>query len=192
MTRTKHAGRLIAVFGISGVGKTTLIERFIRDHKTWQALSAGAMLSGITHRDPLELRVSDRSLVESNQLFLADAIHRHRTATPEINWLLDAHSVIDNDRELITVPSQAIARINPDALIFLFDDAAHIRARRAADQQRQRPLSSVDRVEEEQGLALRTCLLYATELNLEMCRISANDWPGFDAAIAKIATRSEV
>jgi adenylate kinase len=192
VTHTKHplhTGYLVAVFGISGVGKTTLIDKFVRNHKTWQALSASNLLARLTNRNPHELRVSDRSLVETNQLFLAEAIHRQRTAAPETNWLLDAHSTIDNDRELVTVPCKAIALIDPDSLIFVFDDAAQIRARRAADRQRQRPLPPIDRIEEEQALALQTCLLYSVELKLDLYRISANDAQGFSSAIAKTMTR---
>jgi adenylate kinase len=192
--QAKPAGRLLAVFGVSGVGKTTLITQFVREHKDWQALSASKLLAQLTHLASDKLRVSDRPRIENNQFLLAEAIHQHRRISKrETDWLLDAHSLIDNNREFVPVPTAAIALINPDSLIFVFDSAQQIRERRAADRQRQRPLLSIERIDEEQELAFQTCLQYSTELKLELCRVASNDSAAFAAAIAKttIGTRSE-
>jgi len=178
-------GRLIAVFGISGVGKTTLIDRFIRTHRNWQPLSASSLLVKLTGQDSHELRALDRQRIECNQSALIEAVCRQRTAEPGSNWLLDAHSVIDNGSEWVIVPLQVIAHINLDGLIFVHDDPLKILARRAADPQRLRPLSSLKRVEEEQTVAVQTCEMYSTQLRLRLHRIEADDFLEFSETIAR-------
>jgi adenylate kinase len=175
--------RLVCIFGISGVGKTTLIGQFVHAHAHWQVLSAGQILSQLSGRDPQALRRSARAMVERNQFSLADEILRRRSAEPQINWLLDAHSVIDNGHELIPVPVTVISRINPDRLVFLFDEAAGIKIRRASDEQRDRPVFSQKRIEEEQRLAWQTCFDYARELRLKLYQTNVNDYPSFASTI---------
>lgn len=177
-------GRLVCVFGIPGVGKTTLIRQFIQEHHHWQALSASGLLARLAHQLPSHLRLADRPSVEKNQFRIAQAVEQCRRESPDENWLLDAHSVIDNDDEWIGVPAPIIDRIQPDSLIFVFDDAAHIERRRGAEPHKRRPQYSVHRIEQEQALALRNCLVYSIELKLDLHQISATDLAGFAAAVA--------
>jgi adenylate kinase len=174
---------LVCVFGVSGVGKTTRISQFVQEHSDWRALSAGEVLAQLSGQKPDALRMSDRPLIESNQISLAEEIRRRCLAAPDISWLLDAHSVIDNGRELVPVPVVTISRIDPDRLVFLFDQAADIHQRRAMDDQRERPLPGVSRMAEEQSLAWRTCVGYAQELKLELHRVNVNDPTGFATAV---------
>jgi adenylate kinase len=178
------AGRLVCVFGISGIGKTTLIQEFVRQHKDWHALSAGELLAQLSSRGANELRAADRSTVERNQALLANAIHEVRILHPDRNWLLDAHAVIDNDRELILVPVHVIERIHPDLMIFLHADAWKIHRRRMDDPNRVRPLPIPERIEEEQALAWQTCLQYSTVLKIDLLRVSAADAARFEQAIS--------
>jgi adenylate kinase len=184
-------GRLVAVFGISGVGKTTLISHFVREHQGWRVLSASGLLAQMTQIDSDELRRYDRANIETNQFSLASAIQQKRATAPELNWLLDAHSVIDNDQELIAVPTQVIKQINPDSLIFVQDDPEKILRRRISDRDRRRALPSSARVEEEQTLALQTCLAYSSDLKIILHRIMATDATTFAKRLLEIALTEE-
>jgi adenylate kinase len=187
--QSRLSGRLVCVFGIPGVGKTTLIRQFTQEHRNWQALSASSLLARLVHQLPSHLRLADRTSVERNQFRIAQAIEQCRLESPGEKWLLDAHSMIDNDDEWIAVPTAVIGRIRPDSLIFLFDDAAHIERRRSAEPHKRRPRYSVHRIEEEQALALRNCLVYSSELKLDLHQISATDPAEFAATVAQITTR---
>ncbi len=176
------SGHFVCVFGISGVGKTTLIRQFMSRHPDWHALSAGGLLGGLSHMAPTSLRLAERPVIEENQFAIAEAVQRHRRANPGSKWMLDAHSTIDNDRELVIVPTEVIARIDPDRLIFVFDDAAVIHLRRTSDSHRLRPITSLDRIEEEQRLALDTCVVYARELKLDLHRVRSNNLADFAVA----------
>jgi adenylate kinase len=174
---------LVCVFGISGVGKTTRIGQFVWEHRDWRALSAGEVLAQLSGQNREALRTSDRAAIEGNQTSLAEEIRRRCLAEPHVNWLLDAHSVIDNGRELVPVPVVTISRIAPHRLVFLFDEAAEIHQRRAMDDQRERPLPGVRRMAEEQSLAWQTCVGYARELKLELYRVNIDDPSAFARAI---------
>ena len=174
---------LVCVFGVSGVGKTTLIRQFVRAHADWRALSAAEVLSQLSGQNREALRTSDRPVIESNQITLADEIRKRRLAEPSIRWLLDAHSVIDNGRELVPVPVAIISRLDPDRLVFLFDEAAEIHRRRLSDDQRSRPLPSIPRMAAEQALAWRTCVAYVQELDIELHRVNVNDSPACAKAV---------
>ena len=159
--RSSHSidasGRLVCVFGISGVGKTTLIRQFVSARPSWRALSAGGLLGDMTKTAPIDLRIAERHVIEENQFSVADVVQRYRRVSPLTKWLLDAHSTIDNDREFIIVPTEVVVRICPDGLIFVFDDAAPIRERRASDSDRRRPIRSLHQIEQEQKVAFDAC-----------------------------------
>jgi adenylate kinase len=183
-------GRMVCVFGISGVGKTNLIEGFLREHRTWRGLSASRLLVDLTSKGLDELRASDRPVIESNQDLLADAIHHYRVSNPEVDWLLDAHSIVDNERELVPVPLRVIARINPNGILFVFDDADQILRRRTEDPIRRRPLFDTSRIQREQSLALQICLRYADDLRLDLRQVRATNSSGFESAVLNTTNRS--
>jgi adenylate kinase len=184
--KTDAPGRLVCVFGISGVGKTTLIRQFISVHSDWRALSAGELLGDLTDTAPKDLRIAERHVIEGNQFSIAEAVQRYRRVNAATKYILDAHSVIDNGREFVIVPTEVIARLGPDSLIFVFDDAALIRLRRASDRHRLRPIKSLDQIEEEQRLAFDVCLEYARELELDLCRIRSENLADFQVAVKRI------
>lgn len=179
-------GQLACVFGVSGVGKTTLISQFVREHSSWHALSASNLLSGVTNQRAERLRLLDRAEIEANQLLLVEAIQRRRRLSGEAaNWLLDAHSVINNDRELVQVPTEIVARLGPSLLIFTYANASQILTQRASDPRRGRAPASIEQIESEQELALLVCRQYSQELQIRLHQISADDPVGFDAALTQ-------
>jgi len=116
-TQPAHTrGQFVCVFGISGVGKSTLIEQFVRHHADWRSLAAGELLARAVQRHPEHLRTSSPDVIEANQYALAELIQDIRARKLTTNWLLDAHSLIDNGTELVPVPTAAISRLEPTAL----------------------------------------------------------------------------
>lgn len=117
---------------------------------------------------------------------LAEAVQQQREIVgPAADWLLDAHSIINNDRELVQVPIETIARLSPSLLIFIYSDAAQILKRRTSDPHRGRPVTSAEQIEKEQELALLACLQYSKELQIGLRQISADDPAGFRAALTQ-------
>jgi adenylate kinase len=174
---------LVCVFGVSGVGKTTLIGQFVQNHKNWRVMSAAELLAQLLGQERDALRRLNRPEIESNQVLLAEEISRHYLAEADANWLLDAHSVINNGRELIPVPVSVVARINPGRLLFLFDEAADIGRRRTSDNHRARPRLGSLRIAEEQRVAWLSCIDYAQELNIGLYRVDVNDPRAFADAV---------
>lgn len=177
-------GQFICVFGLSGVGKTTLISEFVREHSSWRSLSASSLLREISNQHPEHLRTLSRSEIKLNQLLLAMTVRKRRALVgPSVDWLLDAHSVINNDCELVPVPVEVIAELSPDLLVFIYGTPELILRRRTSDPHRHRPLLSIQQIAEEQKLAFETCLRYSIELQIRLHKVDVNDRAGFTAVL---------
>jgi adenylate kinase len=173
------------VFGISGVGKSTIIEQFARGNSNWRVLNVSKLLSESEQLESEQLRTSSRKRIEENQFELAELVRALRIQEPNKNWLLDAHSVIDNDSELVSVPVDAVVRLAPTDLVFIFDEPIQIQLRRRGDQFRRRPKRSIEQIAEEQDLARRNSLLYSHALGLTLREVCAGDLDGL-ATILKL------
>ena len=81
--------------------------------------------------------------------------------------LIDAHGVIDNDRELVRVPVSAVRPLRPDLLVLLQASPVQIAARRVQDL-RVRPSRSIEEIAHEIQAEYETVQGYATELGIEL------------------------
>jgi ABC-type lipoprotein export system ATPase subunit len=72
------SGELVCVFGISGVGKTTLIKLYVATHGTWHRLQASDLLARHAQAEPDQLRIAPRPVIEENQYLLANLIGAQR------------------------------------------------------------------------------------------------------------------
>jgi adenylate kinase len=91
----------VVVFGISGVGKSTACASYVLRHPTVLHTSAGALLQEAKNIESSALRIQDPQTILQNQNLLGDALTRFRLGREGADLLIDAHSVIDNDHELV-------------------------------------------------------------------------------------------
>lgn len=138
----------VLVFGVSGVGKTTACESYVKRHPQWMHIRASELLSQATAKDPRSLRIGTADEIEANQALLGLQLKRRRDAVPHRPFLIDAHAVIDNDLGLVPVPLEAVRALYADALILLEAPAAIVVSRRASGD-RTRPARSVEDIEIE-------------------------------------------
>lgn len=156
---------VIIIFGLSGVGKTTLCKAFVRQYPQYIHLSASQMLREATGRMSEELRKSDTKTIRERQIILSAVLQEKRRGRDSSPVLIDAHSVIDNDRTLVPVPTSAIAAMKPTGLVFIAADPVTLLQRRTADS-RERPLRTVDELREQQERAEGVAHAFAEELSL--------------------------
>jgi adenylate kinase len=185
VSRSQNADNMLAcVFGVSGVGKSELISRFVEGHRDWRRLGASELLEGLNEENREALRTSPREKIVANQYRAADLILEKRAQNPSFNFILDAHSIIDNDRELVPVPTSAVSAMEPSMLVFVFDDPAKILSRRESDASRIRAFRTISEIALEQGAALESAKRFSSELALDLSCIRSGDLESLEAALS--------
>jgi adenylate kinase len=176
-----------AVFGLSGVGKTWLISRFIATqgamHAQASQLLRDARAALIGQMDSQEdLR---KGAVLDNQALLIEAFTNFRSSAP-LPIIFDGHSVIDVGDRLIEIPVDVIEALRPDGLVFVRDDPAAIVAKRAGDVSRTRPSRTESEVGAHRMRALSMCVEYQLQVRIDLHLVQAGDEAAFRVAISKI------
>lgn len=160
--------RIIALTGISGVGKSTLVES-LTTSLPLEHLQAG--LSIMEGRDAIgnssrhdQLRLAD---IDENQRYLVEGLRRRAGACVGL-VVLDGHTVIEKDEELILIDPAVFRAMSIKGMIFLEDDPAAIAERRRHDASRNRPLPSVERLRRVQDAAREQAVAICWELGVPL------------------------
>lgn len=169
-------GRTIAIVGLSGVGKTTLISQFLEDHQHPALhVSAGRLLREYRRaQDVDELRVLSREQIESNQIALVKAFKDFRNSNPARDILFDGHCIIDNDVGLVRVPLEVFTEISPDSFVFVKAHPNRILERRAGDVSRARPQRTQSDIDEQQRLAEELVVSYSHSLGIPYLAVNTD------------------
>ena len=170
--------QIIGVFGISGVGKSTLIAEAQKIAPNSLHIQASALIKrGLEDRgiNSEALRRRPGGQIRSHQDILLDSFWRTVQAQPHRLVVFDGHLVIDTDRELVEIPLEVIASLRPSLMVHLEDDAEKIGARRSQDRDRVRPVRSEEILEKHQRLSRRLCEAYAAALDTEMLVCGPDD-----------------
>jgi adenylate kinase len=157
----------IIVFGVPGVGKTTACASYVARHLDVLHTSAGALLKAAKGIDGDALRTEAAQDILANQTLLEAAVTHFRMGREDVDLLIDAHSVIDNDSEMIEVPVNIVRTLRPDGLILLEASPELIFSRRR-DDLRPRPRRTVEELGLEMAAARTACEKYAVELKLPL------------------------
>ncbi len=139
---------MILVTGISGVGKTHLLEQFLRRHPSFVRLGASALL----HRARHNIDNLDTASAAENQRFLmqalTNAMHEARPRT-----LVDGHAVIETRNGVYEVPDMVVVSLRPQLIATVFDEdeASLENRRRQKGRQSFLPLSQLQTAEIERS-----------------------------------------
>jgi adenylate kinase len=181
-------GRVIAVFGVSGVGKTAVIQRFTQDYPSFQHVSASSLLRDATAASVEAPRDSSEDRIRANQKLLTTRFAALRSKHTERHIIFDGHSVIDGEADLTVIPTDVIAALDPVCLVFIQDDPAQIVERRRADT-RPRPERGEGDLAAYQEAALTACRAYATDLQVPLHQIASGDLETFAQVVLMEADR---
>jgi adenylate kinase len=179
-------GRVVAVLGISGVGKTTMVSTFTRHHPWAHSVRASALLNeAVEITDTEALRTASASVIHANQDRLTSAFSELRRRHPDRHIIFDGHSLIDNDKGLVIVPPATFVKLAPNLIVFLEEDANTILARRLADVDRVRPRRSAEEIAAHQYAAKEVALEYGATLTIPCLIIRSGDSATFEAALKR-------
>lgn len=180
----------ILVCGVSGVGKTHLINRTLSHIPHAVALRASEIIGSVRQNDDAEaLRRLPRDELERSQEMLVQGFRQYRETHPEVLVILDAHSVIDRGETepvLFDIPVHVIARLVPSGIIFIEDSAEHIAKRRLSDRSRARPPRSPEQLGTYQTRSLAVCESYQRALGVPLVRVRSGDEFAFIRAVGAI------
>lgn len=175
-----HKCNIIAVFGISGVGKSTLIGGVIKDHPEYAHIQAGTLIKRALKDVPRDkLRLADPEKIIKNQSLLIEEFWNDIQEYGYSCVIFDGHSIIDTGKTLIEVPTDIIAALKPCKIIFVYDDPQNIHSRRKNDDTRKRSDASVDQIKDEQDRAMKQAECYATALDVPFASIKSGDLQAF-------------
>jgi len=183
----------VAVFGISGVGKTYLISRFLLLNAGFLHVQASSLIKiGLQQPsvDSNTLRTATALKIADNQLALIGAFNATKSANPDRHIIFDGHSVIDNDSGLVDIDIAVIKALEPGLIAFVEDDVGAILERRRSDVGRKRPDRSVHELEAHQVRAKLVCTGYAEKLDVRMVSFNTNDIAGFASCVLSLTVAS--
>lgn len=165
---------VILLLGVSGVGKSRLARRIAQARPDILRLTAGGLLRANLHTTGEKLRTAPSENVRRNQQALGEALQAERAGQWERPVLLEGHGFIDNDRELVDVPTQVMRGLAPSAIILLDAEAFEVVQRREHDT-RKRPARTVAEIGQHLQHARDLAHQYATELGVPICVITSAD-----------------
>lgn len=162
---------VIAIFGISGVGKTTLISEAADSipgalHLQASALIKQGLADPAVTSDMLRRSCGDRII--DNQAVLIEMFELVIANAKASVVFFDGHLVIDTDDRLLEIPIEVIAALKPNLLVHIEDDAETIALRRASDRGRQRPVRSIAAIADHQSYSRSLCKRYSSVLGIKM------------------------
>jgi adenylate kinase len=170
--------KIVAVFGISGVGKSWLV------HQVASRLPGALHLQGSTLikqglADPAvsseELRRASGDEIIANQKVLIAMFNRALSEHIGNLVLFDGHLLIDTEHSLVEVPQSAVAALHPTLLVHVEADPMLIAARRHDDKTRARPKRDIATLAEHQTRSRDLCQAYAQALSILVNVVTSGD-----------------
>jgi adenylate kinase len=165
---------VLGLFGISGVGKSYLSAKLVRQFPDLLHLQASQLLRTAHASSGETLRTANADTIAQNQIALGDAFNSARKGQEHKSVILDAHSVIDNDKGLVAIHVDAIRPLSLTHILFVSATPEVIIQRRAGDD-RARPVRSLQQIAEYQEKALLVSLQYSRDLEVPFLQSTTDE-----------------
>jgi adenylate kinase len=165
--------QIVAVTGISGVGKSTLLHA-LQSEISFQHLNASGIIQQAREQSDhgtIALDELRNANIEQNQQLLVRGFHS--SVDPDASLVvLDGHTLIDREDRVILISPAVFESIGIERLAVLTDDPAAIHSRRMKDSARRRPDRTIERLSELQATACEHAVTISRMLKIPL--LSAN------------------
>lgn len=178
--------KIILVFGLSGVGKSTLIHEFLENRNDFIRVSGGSLIDcnkKTEHRDelrtlaPCEILENQKQLIKNFSSIKKELCNKH--------IVFDGHCIIKNGASITEVPVDIIKNLFPNIIIFVEGTAEEIIERRKKDSTRpNREIETAAQIEEGILLQKSICSKYSSELGVPLKVIYASEIDKFAEIIS--------
>lgn len=164
---------IMALVGISGVGKTT----FLKKLSSWidfQHLTAGSLIArarNVGKRPRDDLRLAN---VDENQRLLTEGFDLawDRSAS---HIILDGHCIIHGDLAVQRIDSQVFSELGIRLMVHLEADPQQVKINRSRDLTRDRPSLQIEELGRHQAMSLAHAQNIASELKIDFRRLKHSD-----------------
>lgn len=156
---------VIALLGISGVGKTTFLRKLLESLQ-FQQLQASALIKEgreIAENAPIDIDSLRSADIDQNQKYLTAGFVQAVDPDAKI-VILDGHSVIDTPNGLVPIEAVVFSQLGIKGVIFLADDPAQVILRRQGDLTRNRPVRDLSDLTKYQDISLLNSVKICREL----------------------------
>jgi adenylate kinase len=174
--------KLLIVFGVSGVGKTTACAEYACRSEHVEHLSASQLLC--LERSSATERSEDEALLDQHRL--VELVLHARAATEADVLLLDAHSVVLVGGRQLIVPVDIIASMEPTGLIFYEADPEVVLHRRLDRGDQITDVPDLDGMKQLQFVALRAVEEYSRILRCPISIVKADQSINLAVAIENL------
>jgi adenylate kinase len=166
---------VLAIVGLSGVGKSTLIGQFEKELPLRHFTASELIKSELALRESQvatseELRLGP---VVDNQILLGSAFAR-RTEGLEGPVVLDGHVVIDGASGLVDIPASVFG-LGVQHMLFIRASANEVAERRQKDALRARPQRTITEITAHQEHALRRAKTITGQLGIPLAVLDVSN-----------------
>lgn len=141
------------IFGISGVGKTTLSRKITAACPDVKVIKASDFINdNLGQIDPHNI---DKKTFFENQKIFTESFSRFRDSNQSGQFIFELHNVIETPYGLFTLPIEYLNKITLERAIFLEESPSVIHQRRLTDLAKKRFLSSPNEIAKAQIISRR-------------------------------------
>ncbi len=170
--------KTIAILGLSGVGKTTLISQFIINNPEFLHVQASSLLRNrLSKVEHDELRLQNKGKILDNQKIIVDEFLKFLKKNKEHDIIFDGHSVINTDKEIIKIPPSIFRDIGVNNIIFVSADPQRIYKQRLIDLKRTRAMQSLEAIGYTQNMAADHAKFIAKEIGVKFAIYDIDQTP---------------
>lgn len=177
---------LTFVVGVSGVGKTEMIRRFVADHHDYVHIEASKLIKQeINAQTSEQIRLLPKEPIIKNQSFLLKKLSKYKQKHQRI--ILDGHLLIHNNQELIPIPLDIVKKIAPHNIVLIKGNAQDIILHRINDPHRNRPNQTITEIEKSQPFLEQIAISYCKKLGIRFDTLDFSEYKKFSNLLSQNA-----
>ena len=165
--------RILALTGISGVGKTTFLRR-LAQLVDFQHVTGGSLIAAARKAKPESRDAIRHADLDDNQRLLIEGFALTRDPNAK-TVIMDGHVVIDDGQRLSKIPCEVFKALGVSVMVHLEADPEQIAANRSRDSSRSRPPYPPIVLEQHQRLSRAHAETVADMLGVAFHIVTHND-----------------